>query len=217
MQTLTSTATKVRVLIVDDRPLVLAGIREIIGDDESLEVVGAAETAPEALQMARSECPDVIFIDMRLAENAASDLITEMRRACPLSEFLALAVSDDAESFRDALDRGAHGYLLDDASRDDICSAVQRVAAGKSHIDPAVSGYLMHAPRGRHAHEEPELTTREIGVLRLAAQGLTNDAIAKSLNISTETVKTHLSRAFERIGAHDRANAVAICMKRGLF
>lgn len=204
-------------LIVDDRPLVLAGIREMLSEDVSIEVVGVAVTATEALQRACAECPDVMLLDVRLAANTGFDLITGMRQACPLTECLVLAASDDAESFRDALGRGAHGYLLEDASRDDICSAVQRVAAGKSHIDPAVSGYLVQAPRGHSYRDEPALTSREIEVLRLAAQGLTNSAIAERLHLKTETVKTHLSRAFERLGARDRANAVAICMRRGLF
>jgi DNA-binding NarL/FixJ family response regulator len=211
------TAARVRVLIVDDRPLVVAGLREVLGEDASIEVVGAAVTATEAIHVARLEHPDVIFLDVRLAHDTGLGLITEMRTACPLAECLVLAVSDDAESFRDALDRGAHGYLLDDASGDEIRAAVQRVAAGKSHIDPAVSGYLVQTRRRRHDSAEPTLTSREVDVLRLAAQGLTNDAIAESLNVKTETVKTHLSRAFERLGARDRANAVAICMRRGLF
>jgi DNA-binding NarL/FixJ family response regulator len=211
------TAARVRVLIVDDRPLVVAGIREVLGEDASIEVIGAAVTASEAIRTVRLERPDVIFLDVRLAQDSGFSLITEMRKAWPLAECLVLAVSNDAESFRDALDRGVHGYLLDGASGDDIRSAVQRVAAGKSHIDPAVSGYLVQTRRHRHDSAEPTLTSREVDVLRLAAQGLTNDAIAESLKIKTETVKTHLSRAFERLGARDRANAVAICMRRGLF
>ena len=214
---MTITANRVRVLIVDDRPLVLAGIREMLSEDAAIEVVDAAVTSAQALQMAHAACPDVMLLDIRLAKNTGFDLITEMRQACPLTECLVLAASDDAEIFRDALSRGVHGYLLDDASRNDVCSAVQRVASGKSHIDPAVSGYLVRAPRGHSYRDEPALTSREIDVLRLAAQGLTNSAIAERMNLKTETVKTHLSRAFERLGAHDRANAVAICMRRGLF
>lgn len=211
------TKARIRVLIVDDHPLVLEGMREVLGDDRSLEVVGAATTAQEALEIARNEGPDVVFFDTRLAENSGFDLISEMRQTLPLAEYLALAVSDDAETFLNALDRGAHGYLLDDASRDDICVAVQRVAAGKSHIDPAVSGYLLRESKDYANDDEPTPTSREIEVLRLASRGLTNDAIARRLNLKTETVKTHLSRVFERLGAHDRTNAVAICMRRGLF
>ncbi len=211
------TATRVRVLIVDDRPLVSAGIQEVLGEDGSIDVIGVAATASEAMRIACAECPGVIFVDARLPEHSGFDLITQMRRTCPLTECLVLAVSDDVDNFRDALNRGAHGYLLEDASAVEICSAVQRVAAGKSHIDPAVSGYLVHIPHGNSLSGEHKLTDREIDVLRLAAQGLTNSAIARRLNLKTETIKTHLSRAFARLGARDRANAVAIGMRRGLI
>ena len=214
---MSATKARVRVLLVDDHPLVLEGMREVLGDDHSLQVVGAAATAREALEIARNQDPDVVFFDTRLAENSGFDLISEMRRSFPRAEYLALAVSDDAETFLNALDRGAHGYLLDDASRDDICSAVLRVAAGKSHIDPAVSGYLLRESRDHAGADNPTPSPREIEVLRLASRGLTNDAIARRLNLKTETVKTHLSRVFERLGAHDRTNAVAICMRRGLL
>lgn len=210
-------ATKVRVLIVDDHPLVLAGVGEILGEDVSIEIIGVAADATEALELARTGCPDVVFLDVRLGKNSGFELITQMRQTFPLAECVALSVSDDAECFRDAMDRGVHGYLLDDASRDEIRLAVQRVAAGKSHIDPAVSGYLVRpTSRGSNSGESMP-TLREIDILRLAAQGMTNDAIARRLNLRIDTVKTHMSRAFERIGAHDRANAVAICMRRGLF
>ncbi|PKQ16690.1 MAG: DNA-binding response regulator [Actinobacteria bacterium HGW-Actinobacteria-7] len=214
---MTTTAAKVRVLIVDDRPLVLAGIHEMLSEDSSIEVIGAATDAVQALQMTAAESPDVVFLDVRLPHRTGFDLISGGRKVSPLSEFLALAVSDDPESFRDALSRGAHGYLLDGASRDDICAAVQRVASGKSHIDPAVSGHLVQPTRARSKSDTPTLTARELDVLRLAAQGLTNGAIAQRLGVKSETVKTHLSRAFERLGARDRANAVAICMRRGLL
>lgn len=211
------TATKVRVLIVDDHPLVLAGVGEILGGDDSIEIVGVAANAVEALESARAGCPDVIFLNVRLAKNSGFELITQVRQTLPLAECVALSVSDDAGCFRDAMDRGVHGYLLDDASRDEICLAVKRVAAGKSHIDPAVSGYLVQPRRRGTDSVESVPTSREIDVLRLAAQGMTNDAIARRLALKAETIKTHMSRAFERIGAHDRANAVAICMRRGLF
>jgi DNA-binding NarL/FixJ family response regulator len=210
-------ATTVRVLIVSDHPLLLAGLQAVLDDDNLVAVVGMASTAAEALEVAHAEDPDVIFFDVRLAANSGFDLITEMRHTHLLTEFVALAGSDDAETFRDAMHRGVHGYLLDNASRENICLAVKRVGAGKSHIDPAVSGHLMQPYRGDPIHDGEALTPREVAVLKLAAQGLTNNAIAAQLGLKTETIKTHLSRAFERLGARDRANAVAICMRHGVF
>jgi len=156
-------------------------------------------------------------VDARFKGESSGGLVSALRHASPLTECVVMSVSDDAKTFREALSHGAHGYVLDDASREDIRLAVRRVAAGRSHIDPAVSGYLMHSAHATKDVEENAVTEREIEVLRLAAQGMTNTAIADQLSITPETVKTHLSRAFERLGARDRANAVAICMRRGLF
>lgn len=207
----------IRALIVGDHPLMIDGIRAVLEADHEFEVVGTASSPGAALAMARADTPDVALVDARFKGESGGDLVAELRHASPLMECLVMSVSDDADTFREALSHGAHGYVLDDASREDIRLAVRRVASGRSHIDPGVSGYLVQAT---HAGEHPTdtaVTAREIDVLRLAAQGMTNTAIADHLDITAETVKTHLSRAFERLGARDRANAVAICMRRGLF
>lgn len=193
------------------------GIRAVLEADQEFEIAGIASSASAALAIARADTPDVALVDARFKGESGADLVAELRQASPLTECLVMSVDDDAQTFRDALSHGAHGYVLDDASRDDIRLAVRRVAAGRSHIDPAVSGYLVQAAHATRHTEDMSVTSREIDVLRLAAQGMTNTAIAGHLSITPETVKTHLSRAFERLGARDRANAVAICMRRGLF
>jgi DNA-binding NarL/FixJ family response regulator len=207
----------IRALILSDRPLVLEGARAILEADDDFEIVGAASSRSDAVDLARSNSPDVALVDARFTAASDGELVGELRQASPLTEFVVLSVSDDAETFRRWLSHGAHGYVLDDATGEDLRLAVRRVAAGRSHIDPAVGGYLLRRPRSAERQPEESLTPREIDVLRHAAQGMTNAAIGNRLQIAPETVKTHLSRAFERLGAHDRANAVAICMRRGLF
>ena len=204
-------------LIVGDHPLMLDGLRAVLQADREFDVIGVASSPGTALAMARVDAPDVALIDARFKGETGADLVGELRHASPLTECVVMSVSDDVDTFREALAHGAHGYVLDGASREDIRLAVRRVAAGRSHIDPAMSGYLVQASHAGPQMNEAAVTAREIDVLRLAAQGMTNTAIADHLEITPETVKTHLSRAFERLGARDRANAVAICMRRGLF
>ena len=205
-------------MIVGDHPLMTDGLRAILEVDNEFEVIGTASSSDAALDMVSSDQPDVALIDARLEEaETGHDLIAELRHASPLTECIVMSVSDDADTLREALSHGAHGYLLDRASRGDIRMATRRVAAGGDYIDPEVSGYLVRATHTGSKPSEQALTAREIDVLRLAAQGMTNSSIASHLGIRPETVKTHLSRAFERLGARDRANAVAICMRRGIF
>jgi DNA-binding NarL/FixJ family response regulator len=207
----------IRTLIVSDRPLVVDGLRAVLEADKDFEVIGTAATTGAAKATVQSQTPDVAVVDSRIDGEKGDDLVGELRHLSPLTECVVLSVSNDAGTFREALSHGAHGYLLDGASRDDIRLAARRVAAGRSHIDPGVSGFLMHSSRAGSHSSDFGLTVRELDVLRLAAQGMTNAAIADRLKIKSETVKTHLSRAFERLGARDRAHAVAICMRRGLF
>jgi DNA-binding NarL/FixJ family response regulator len=206
----------IRILIASDRPLVVDGLSSVLASEGEFQVIGAASSA-EALAVVRSQTPDVAVVDARIEGGVGDDLVGKLRQASPLTECVVLSASDDAGTFREALSHGAHGFLLEGASRDDIRLAARRVAAGRSHIDPGVSGHLMQASRNATQSKELVLTPRELDALRLAAQGMTNTAIADHLKIKPETVKTHLSRAFGRLGARDRAHAVAICMRRGLF
>lgn len=200
-----------------DHPLVLDGAQSVLEADGDIEVIATATSQDDAMKLVRADAPDVAFIDLAMADDSGLELISDIRHNSVLTGCVVLAASDGADMFREALSRGAQGYVLEGASRGDIRQAVRRVAAGHSYIDPSVSGYLVQATHTGPQHGEPSITAREIDVLRLAAKGLTNVAIAGHLGVKPETVKTYLSRAFERLGATNRASAVAICMRRGLF
>jgi len=207
----------IRTLVVSDRPLVGDGLRSVLEAEEEFRVVGVAASMGEAIRSAQAETPDLAIVDSRIEGDAGDELVGKLRQTSPLTECIVLSASDDPRTFREALAHGAHGYLLEGSTREDIRTAARRVAGGRSHIDPAVSEYLVQSARSGTEGADLGLTARELDVLRLAAQGMTNTAIADRLGIRPETVKTHLSRAFERLGAKDRAHAVAICMRRGLF
>jgi DNA-binding NarL/FixJ family response regulator len=212
----------IRVLVVDDHPLVLDGIAAVLAGDPELSLVGVAETGEEALALAAAEAPDVVLLDVGLGSESGLDLIEPIRRAAPLARIVMLTVADDAYSVQEALRRGARGYVLKGSSREDVRMAVHRVSDGFAHVDAAVSDYLVReaeASRRSAASDDaaPTLTRRQLEIIRMVAAGLTNDAIASLIGVTSETVKTHLSRAFARLGARDRASAVAICMRRGLL
>ena len=212
----------IRVLLVDDHPLVLDGISAILSWDDEILVVGAERDGHSALAVARADAPDVILLDVGLGSESGLDLIEPLQRAAPLARIVMLTIADDAYSVQEALRRGARGYVLKDAPREEIRAAVHRTAAGFAYVDAQVSDYLVRdcrvANRGRASGDgQAALSGRQQEILRMVAMGLTNDAIASLLDIKAETVKTHLSRAFSRLGARDRASAVAISMRRDLL
>lgn len=209
-----------RVLVIDDHPLVLDGIASVLASDPGIELVGTASGFDDAVALAGTRVPDVVLLDVGLGDRSGLDLIGPITAAAPTTKVIMLTVADDAYSVQEALRRGARGYVLKGSSREDIRQAVHRVADGFAYVDPQVSGYLVRgaerAQRGNGTSGDGlRLTDRQLEIMRMVATGLTNDAIATLLGVTPETIKTHLSRAFHRLGARDRASAVAICMRHG--
>lgn len=208
-----------RILVVDDHPLVLRGIAAVLDSEPDFEVFEAAGTS-EARKQTENEHPDVILLDVRLSEKETGvDFIPTLLRISPTSRVIMLTAVDDDQTVTQAFKAGAQGYMLKTASARHIRSAVRHVAAGFSHVDPAVSDALISEILQGNKDLDPPVTLsrREVDVLRLAASGLTNEQIAHRLGVTIETVKTHLSRAFVRLNANDRAHAVAISIREGLI
>jgi DNA-binding NarL/FixJ family response regulator len=222
-------APPIRVLIADDQRVVREGLAMLIGLIEGVEVIGAAEDGVQALELARAEHPDVVLTDLRMPRMEGAAATREIRSELPDTQVLVLTTYADDESLFPALLAGARGYLTKDASAEEIAQAVRALAAGRTHLDPAVQQRLLEAlvgtdspaaPAGAREAPRPdtapELTAREAEVLKLIAGGLSNTEIAQQLVVSNATVKTHVNRIFFKIGARDRAQAVRYAYEHGI-
>jgi DNA-binding NarL/FixJ family response regulator len=211
----------IRVLIADDQRVVRDGLTMLVGLIDGVEVAGAASDGCEAVELAIRERPDVVLMDLRMPRLDGVDATREIRGSLPGTQVLVLTTYADDESLFPALRAGALGYLTKDAGAEEIGQAIRAVAAGQTHLDPAVQQRLVEAVSEAGAARPPaqppdDLTPREAEVLRLIAEGLSNAEIAERLVVSAATVKTHVNRIFFKIGARDRAQAVRYAYTQGL-
>ncbi|NRQ32863.1 response regulator transcription factor [Nonomuraea sp. NN258] len=204
-----------RVVIVDDHPIVREGLRGMLVGEPDIEVVGEAGSADEAVAVAPRLRPDVILMDLRMP---GGDGVTAIARLGPGYRIIVLTTyEDDAEILR-AISAGAAGYLLKDVSKAELARAVRAAARGERVLSPSVAARLAAytAPRTAGRRPAPVLSGREREVLELVAQGLTNGEIGRRLFIGEATVKTHLLRVFGKLGVSDRTSAVLAAMDLGL-
>jgi DNA-binding NarL/FixJ family response regulator len=204
----------IRVLIVDDHPIVREGVAAVLERERDIEVVGAVGTIEEGLHSVPKLRPDVVLLDLKLPDADAIDgVATFAREGVGIVMFTAYDADDDV--FR-AIRGGARGYLLKGSPAAEIAEAIRQVHAGQSYLSPRVATKLVRGvtqPRGRTGL----LSARERGVLRLVAAGLSNRQIAETLSISERTVKVHVTAIFNKLGADNRAQAVALAAERGLL
>jgi len=206
--------TPVRILLVDDHPIVRAGVRSLFDRRDDAEVVGEAASGEEAVVLARHLRPDVVLCDLRLGAGMDGVQTTAALRALdPAPAVLILTTFDRDAQILGAIEAGAAGYLLKDIDPEDIVRAVRQAASGGQALTPELTarvGRALRAPR-------VQLTGRELDVLRLLDTGASNREIAKALFVTEATVKTHLVHVFEKLGADSRAKAVAIARESGLL
>ena len=205
----------IRVLIADDQRVVRDGLMMLIGLIDGVEVVATAADGVEAVERAGSHRPDVVVMDLRMPGMDGAEATHRIRAALPATQVLVLTTYADDQSLFPALQAGARGYLTKDASAEEIEQAIRALAAGRTHLDPAIQQRLvaavLGAPLGTPTDSEPlpdDLSPREAEVLKLIAAGLSNAEIAVALFVSNATVKTHVNRIFSKTGARDRAQAV---------
>lgn len=204
----------IRVLLVDDHPVVRAGIEGILSSQSDIEVVGEASDGIEAICLNQTLQPDVILMDLQMPKMDGITAIKAITEQTNPPHILVLTTYDtDADIVR-AIQAGATGYLLKDTPREDFFAAVRQVAQGKSVLTPVVASRLMAHMRGP---AEEQLSGREIEVLTLVAQGHSNKDIAKQLHISTATVKTHLIHIYGKLGVSDRTAAVTTALEKGIL
>jgi DNA-binding NarL/FixJ family response regulator len=204
----------IRVLVVDDHPVVRSGLAGMLDVEDDLSVVGEAGDGEEALLRVAALAPDVVLMDLRMPRldgvGATSRIVAEH----PASRVLVLTTYDtDADIVR-AVAAGATGYLLKDTPRRQLVDAVRAAARGETVLAPPVAARLVSRLRAPAAEE---LTPREVEVLRAVSRGLSNAEIGRELYIGEATVKTHLLRAFAKLGVDDRTRAVTVAMERGIL
>ena len=203
-----------RLLVVDDHPVVRAGLVAMLSEHDDFEVVGEAADGAEAVTMAARSSPDVVLMDLRMPGMDGAEATARLRAGGDGPAVLVLTTYDtDADIVR-AVEAGATGYLLKDAPRETLAAAIRRAARGETVLAPPVVARLASRLRTPAA---PALTERELGVLREVARGMSNAEVGRELHIGEATVKTHLLRAFEKLGVADRTAAVTAAYKAGLI
>jgi len=204
----------IRVLIVDDHPVVRDGLRGMFSGEPGFEVAGEAADGGEAVALAQSLQPDVILMDLHMPNVDGVSAIRQLAEQGSEARVLVLTTYDQDSYVLPAIEAGATGYLLKDAPGEELLRAVRAVAQGETILSPSVAGRLVDQVRNP---QQDALSQRELEILALVAAGTTNREIAGELFISEATVKTHLLHIYEKLEVPDRAAAVAEAFKRGLL
>jgi DNA-binding NarL/FixJ family response regulator len=208
--------TPIKVVVIDDHVLFRSGLRELLQQEE-IEVVGEASTAESGLQTIERHTPDVVVMDLSLPRMSGHEAIRQIAMISPETQVLVLTISAEEADVTDAVLAGACGYLLKDASVEDIIAGVRAAAIGDSMVSPRMATSLLRQLRGhRQSDAGPaidSLSTREREVLRLVVDGKDNAAIAQELFISPYTVKNHISNILLKLGVENRLQA-AVCAVR---
>ncbi len=209
-------------LVVDDQELFRRGLTMVIGALDHIELVGEAGDGKDAIDVAVRTDPDVVLLDVRMPGRSGIQTCAELKALMPSVRIVMLTASDEESDLYDAIKSGASGYLLKDASIDEVAKAVQLVADGQSLISPAMAVKLLDefkqmSRTGPTTMTAPRLTDRELEVLRLVARGHSNREIARSLFISENTVKNHVRNILEKLQLHSRMEAVMYAVREKLL
>lgn len=214
----------IRALIVDDHPVTREGLRTALElSDDVVVVVGEAASGEEAVDRARELSPDVVFMDVRMPGMDGIEATRRIRQAAPETKVILITVDESRGAISDAIKAGVSGYLLKDASAEALVDAARNVVEGNAVIHPQLTKTFIEEVRmaeggtsGGGAPGTTPLSKREREILQKVANGSTTKQVASELGISPHTVKTHLERIFEKLGANDRAQAVAIAIRSGI-
>ena len=205
---------RIRLLIVDDHPVVRDGLRGMLERQADFEIAGEAGNGRQAVRLVNELLPDIVLMDLRMPEMDGVAALGEIKSNQPQVQVLVLTTYDSDADILPAFEAGASGYLLKDSSREELYAGIRAAARGETVLAPSVAARLVG--RMREADEE-QLSSREIEVLQLVAEGESNSEIAEQLHISQATVKSHLVNIFGKLGVSDRTAAVMAALRRGIL
>ncbi len=212
--------TNVRILLADDHAMLRDGVRMVLESHPGFEVVGTADNGRDAVRLAEELQPDVAVVDVAMPGLNGLEATRAMRHTSPETAIVVLSMHEGEEYLREALRAGAAGYVLKRAAAKELVGAISAVRRGDKYLDPAltdtlISDYVRQVERGDDTPDS--LTERELEVLKLVAEGLTNRQIALQLNISIKTVQTHRANLMDKLNLHDRTELVRYAIRRGLI
>lgn len=212
---------KIRVLIADDHSLIRQGLKQILELEKDMIVVAQASNGSEAIQFTREFTPDVILMDINMPGINGLQAIKEIKQEKLQSRIIVLTIHEDREYLFKTLQMGAEGYVLKDAEPSVLIEAIRNVYSGQSYIQPNMTTELVKefnrvTMHEKEKHDDNNLTTREIEVLELIAEGMINKEIAKQLYISEKTVKNHVSNIFRKLNVSDRTQAAIYAFKHNI-
>jgi two-component system NarL family response regulator len=217
-------AEAIRVLICDDHALFRRGLAMVLESEDGIEVVGEASDGDEAVASAEELVPDVVLMDVRMPKRSGIEATRAIAEVLPTARIVMLTVSDEEDDLYDAIKAGAAGYLLKEISIEEVAGAIRQVVDGQSLITPSMASKLLaeftnlaKKADARQAVISPKLTTRELEVLKLVAQGMSNKEIAAELYISENTVKNHVRNILEKLHLHSRMEAVVYAVREKIL
>jgi len=210
---------RIRILVADDHRLVLAGVKALVRDDPTIEVIGEAVDGQSALRLALELKPDVMVLDLSMPRTNGVRVAQSLRAQLPRCRILILSVHEERAYLRHLLETGVSGYVLKRSAPEELTSAIRAVAAGGTDLDPAIAGIALgRGPQSgtlRSTDRSTELSNRETEVLQLAAAGYTNKELSLRLHVGVKTIETYKARAMEKLGLDTRAELVRYAIVKG--